>query len=129
MCGGLSYAQYKTHMRKLIRNDVILIFIIVLITLISAILYVSLQTDGDNACVIKNGEQIAVYSLKENRTVPISDENNTNVLIIENGKAYISHATCPDKICVNHRPVSKTGETIVCLPNKLVIEIGRGYNQ
>lgn len=109
---------------KRLRNDVILILSVVLITAVAAFLYFQMQKDGDSACVIKNGEQIAVYSLKENITVPITDENNTNVLVIENGKTYISQATCPDKICVNHRPVSKTGETIVCLPAKLVVEIG-----
>ena len=110
---------------KKVRNDIILILIIAIMTVVSALLYFSLQQDGKNVSVIKNGKQIAVYSLQENITVPITDDNNANILAIENGKAYISQATCPDKICVNHRPVSKTGETIVCLPAKLVIEIGR----
>lgn len=109
---------------KRLRNDIILILTIVLVTVISVFLYFALQKNGDNAYLIKNGEQIAVYSLKENLTIPITDENNTNVLVIEDGKAYMSQANCPDKICVNHRPVSKVGETIVCLPAKLVVEIG-----
>ncbi len=46
-----------------------------------------------------------------------------NILVIENGKAFIKSANCPDKICVKHHKISKTGETIVCLPHKLVVEI------
>ena len=111
-------------MKRLIRNDVILIIVIAVVTVVFAFVYFGMQKDGGNAHVIKNGKEIAVYSLNENITVPITDEKNTNVLVIENGKAYISQADCPDKICVNHRPVSKTGETIVCLPAKLVVEIG-----
>lgn len=118
----LSCSLYKKHMKKL-RNDVILISSILIITVISAFLYFSMQKGGNNVAVIKNGEQIAVCSLKENLTLPITDDNHTNMLVIKDGKAYISQANCPDKICVNHRPVSKTGETIVCLPAKLVIEI------
>ena len=110
---------------KRLRNDVMLILTIVLVIVISAFLYFAMQKDGGTAAVIKNGEEIARYSLNENITMPITDENNINMLVIEDGKAYISQATCPDKICVNHRPVSKEGETIVCLPNKLVIEIGK----
>lgn len=108
---------------KKIRNDVILILIIVIVTVVSATLYFSFQKDGKNVSVIKNGETIATYSLQEKISVPIRNENNINVLVVENGMAYISQANCPDKICVNHRPVSKSGETIVCLPAKLVIEI------
>lgn len=124
MRGPLSYTQYKKNMKRLIRNDAILIAVIAVVTVVFALVYFGMQKDGGNAHVIKNGKEIAVYSLNENMTVPITDEKNTNVLVIENGKAYISHADCPDKICVNHRPVSKTGETIVCLPAKLVVEIG-----
>ena len=110
---------------KRLRNDIILILIIIVVALVSAFLYFSLQTEGNCVSVIKNGNQVAVYSLKENLTVPISDEKNTNILVIENGKAYVAQATCPDQICVNHRPVSKVGETIVCLPAKLVLEINK----
>ena len=108
---------------KKLRNDVILISSILIITVISAFLYFSMQKGGNNVAVIKNGEQIAVCSLKENLTLPITDDNHTNMLVIKDGKAYISQANCPEKICVNHRPVSKTGEAIVCLPAKLMIEI------
>ena len=44
-------------------------------------------------------------------------------LVIENGKARISHADCPDGICEEYRPISYVGETIICLPHKVVIEI------
>jgi len=50
-------------------------------------------------------------------------DSGKNVLVIENGEASIKSATCPDKICVSHRKISKSGETIVCLPNKVVVEI------
>ena len=35
----------------------------------------------------------------------------------------MSKADCPDQICRNHAAISQTGETIVCLPHKAVIEI------
>ena len=46
-----------------------------------------------------------------------------NILVIKNGSAYVSEADCPDKICTAHRAISKTGESIVCLPHKLVLTI------
>ena len=41
----------------------------------------------------------------------------------EHGQVWITEADCRDQICVEHRPVSKAGETVVCLPNELVIKI------
>ncbi len=46
-----------------------------------------------------------------------------NVLLIKDGQASMTEADCPDLICVHHKPVSREGETIVCLPHKLVVEV------
>lgn len=46
-----------------------------------------------------------------------------NLLVCENGEVRMIQSSCPDLICVRHEAVSKTGETIVCLPHRLVIEI------
>ena len=55
-----------------------------------------------------------------------AESGGYNLLIIEDGAASIEEASCPDKICVNHKPVDKKGETLVCLPNKVVVEIQNG---
>ena len=44
-------------------------------------------------------------------------------LVIEGGEAYMESADCPNQICVRHSPVSHKGEVIVCLPNRIIIEI------
>ena len=35
-------------------------------------------------------------------------------------------ASCPDKVCVRQHPVSGQGESLVCLPNQVVVEIQNG---
>ena len=47
----------------------------------------------------------------------------TNVLVIEQGRARMESADCPDKVCVHTAPISEVGQTVVCLPRKLVIVI------
>ncbi|MCI8517716.1 MAG: NusG domain II-containing protein [Hungatella sp.] len=47
----------------------------------------------------------------------------TNTLIIEDGGAYISDATCPDKVCIHQGKVNRSGEMIVCLPNQMIAKI------
>ena len=45
------------------------------------------------------------------------------ILVIKDGEAYMQEADCPNQICVHHSSVSHKGETIVCLPNRVIIEI------
>ncbi len=111
--------------RKL-RNDIILAVVIVIIATAGLLLFVFNREQGSTVSVKVDGTQMASYSLNENREVPIKTGDNDeyiNILVIKDGKASISEADCPDKICVETRAVSYVGETIVCLPHKIVIEI------
>lgn len=53
----------------------------------------------------------------------LSGTDGENHMVIHNGQAEITSATCPDKICVKHAPISESGQTIVCLPNKVVVTV------
>ncbi len=78
------------------------------------------------AAITIDGELVEELSLMRNCEARYETERGYNIVKIEDGTVTVSEASCPDKICVNHRPISKTGETIVCLPNKLVVEIVGG---
>ncbi|MBR6533456.1 MAG: NusG domain II-containing protein [Clostridia bacterium] len=109
-----------------LKNDLILIGVILSLTLIIFAIYKLNQKDGTKVKVIIDSKEKYCYNFNNDTEVVIqSGKNNQfeNVLVIENGEAFIKSANCPDKICVAHRKISKTGETIVCLPHKLVVEI------
>ncbi len=109
-----------------LRNDIILAVVIVFIAAAGLLLFVMNKEEGSTVSVKIDGNQVASFSLSENIEIPIKTGENdeyTNILVIKDGKAYISEANCPDKICVETRAVSYVGETVVCLPHKLVIEI------
>lgn len=106
------------------RNDILLLAGVLVAVTVFALAYFLTRQEGAYAAVIQQGTEIARYSLAEDRQVPIqTDGTVTNLLVIRAGKAQITEADCPDQICVHHRPVSKAGETIVCLPRELVIQI------
>ena len=111
-------------MRKRLRNDILLIGGVLLIAAAFALIFFLTRKEGAYAAVMKNGTEIARYALSAEGEYPITDgETVTNLWVIRGGKAEIAEATCPDQICVNHRAVSKAGETIVCLPQEVVIKI------
>ncbi len=109
-----------------IRNDLILAAVIVIMAA-AGLLLINLTKEQGNTLVVKiDGTEIASYSLSEATSFEIrtgKNGENVNVVVIEGGKAYVSEADCPDGICKDYRPVSFVGETIVCLPHKLVLEV------
>ncbi len=106
-----------------LKNDLILIGAILIFALVVFVIFKLNQKDGNKVKVIVDSQEKYYYNFNNDTEVTIKSGEDINVLVIENGEAYIKRANCPDKICVAHRKISKTGETIVCLPHKLVVEI------
>lgn len=116
----------RNENKKKIRNDIILAAVILLIAVAGLLLMNINKTQGDFAVVKIDGVEKHRYPLSENVTLNIvTGENgeNTNTLVIKDGEAVMTEADCPDGICVAHRPIKNTGESIVCLPHKIVVEI------
>lgn len=112
--------------KRKIRNDIILVAVILVIAAAGLLFFGLNKEVGSFVAVNINGEQTTVYPLSVNTEVTITTgENNEhiNVLTIKDGKAYISEANCPDGICAETRAAQYVGETIVCLPHKVVVEI------
>lgn len=92
--------------------------------LLAAVLFAFFRlTSGEGAGVIVrvDGEETARYSLYDNGIYELND--GTNTLVIENGDAWLSHANCPDSLCVKQGKIHANGQVITCLPNKLTITV------
>ena len=111
------------------KNDIILIAGLLILT---AALFLILRFTGKTGRYVQvtvDQQVTSVYPLDQDREEKIVTDESTgeyNLLIIKDGEARVTEATCPDKICVHHQPVSKAGETIVCLPHKLVVTVVSG---
>ena len=78
---------------------------------------------GDTVQVTVDGTVIGEYPLERDDTIRIEGIGGNNTLKIRDGQADMTDADCPDKICVNHATISDVGESIVCLPHRVVVEI------
>ena len=115
---------------KKIRNDLLFISAILVLVAIGALALFLFRAEGDTVVVTVNGELFGEYSLEENRSIEITKGSGYNLLVIEDGQAYVKHASCPDGICSSHRPIRHNGESIICLPNTVVVEVRtKGQNQ
>ena len=67
----------------------------------------------------------AEYALDEDIEVFVKGyKDDGNTLVIRDGSAYFTEASCPDKLCINQGRISRVGQELVCLPNRIIIKIG-----
>ncbi|MDY3854638.1 MAG: NusG domain II-containing protein [Butyribacter sp.] len=110
---------------KLKRNDFILIIIILAAALLSFAAYRLLyHKQGDSVQVTVDSRVIKTLPLDTDATYTIhSKDSGSNVLVIKNGAASIREANCSDEVCVHHKEISAQGESIICLPHKVVVSV------
>lgn len=103
------------------KRDIILIASILVVAIAFFLIVELTKEEGAGVVVKVDGVEVAEYSLSKSGTYPLN--GGTNILVIEDGRAYLSDANCPDKLCVHQGKISKTGEVITCLPNKLTVTV------
>ena len=108
------------------KNDLILIAgLVVLAALVWLVLSLT-QSAGAYVLVTVDGAAYGQYPLDTDAEIRIGDDTSYNILVIKDGKAEISEASCPDKLCVRQGEVSYDGQSIICLPNKVVVTVSGG---
>ena len=106
--------------------DVLLIACVLLVAALGAVYLFFFKPAGDTVTVTMDGKVCAVYSLSQDGWYVItSGQGRQNVLVIQDGKASVVSATCPDGICAEHRAVFRDGESIICLPHRVVITVSK----
>ena len=110
---------------KKIKNDIILIVVIIALASLIFILINCFSSNGNKVIIEQNAKQIATLNINKNQEYNIYDKegNICNTVIISGGQVSMKYANCKDKICVNHKKINKNNESIICLPNKVVVTV------
>ena len=106
------------------KNLTILIIGLILLTavLISAIFQLTVASSGQ-IIILVDGQEWGTYSLQEKQEIRIETEQGYNLLVIEDGRAYVKEADCDNQVCVHTQPVKENGGQIICLPHRVVIRL------
>ena len=82
---------------------------------------------GGWVVITQNGLETGRYPLSQDRTVLIGEENGDyNLLEIKDGAVAVTDANCGDHTCVRTGAVSRSGQSIICLPHKVVVTVSGG---
>ena len=109
-----------------LRNDILLIASLLTLATIGVLCLFVFRASGDVVTVTVDGKVYGTYSLSQEHVEDIftgEDGQQWNRLVIREGKAFVETATCPDGICANHRAIFRDGESIICLPHRVVITV------
>lgn len=115
----------KADEKKRIRNDIILIVLFFFVAVvIGMFLYGSYDSNGNYEMqIILDGELIETYTYSKDDTYKEFLIDTGNVIVLDEGEVYMKSASCPDGLCIKQGKISFSGESIICLPNKLVVKI------
>ena len=106
------------------KADFILIGVVAVVAAVLVLcLYVFNGGSGDFVQIEVDGVVTDTIPLSNDTVREIQTDNGTNTLVISEGSAVMTQADCPDGICANHKPIHKTGESIICLPHKVVVTV------
>ncbi len=107
------------------KQDKFLILALFLISLASWLgYYLAHRTPALQAEVTVDGQPAKTLDLTKNQEITIEGINGgTNLLIIQDGEIWCEEASCPDKVCIRQGKQSRDGEMIVCLPNRMIVQV------
>ena len=110
-------------------SDIVLIVTLLIAGFLSLALVGRIGDQGSYALVEVGGtvtHKFRLNELNEKRDVVIIGTMGEMVLHIEKGKIGVIKSTCPHKLCIRMSPRYRAGESIICVPNKVVITIVGG---
>ena len=140
-------------MKQFIRKADIILFIVLVVIGLAASAALTLShgeaESGARVIIESGGDLYARYPLSEDRTVvvpapkqiaadaPAADPGDAassqydyyNVVVISGSTVSVTEASCKNRVCVKHGAISRPGESIVCLPNRLIVRIENGSGE
>lgn len=101
------------------KGDKIIVLIIAVAVIFGGVLILLNLGEGAVVTVKQNNKTVYEGSINTDKEIVLSG----NTVVIEAGQVYVSYAICKNQVCVKHSKISKAGESIICLPNKVIVEI------
>lgn len=109
--------------------DVVIVVILILLSFLPQLIFgviMGRQYDETYAEITINGslyKKIPLSAHGGTDEFTINTKYGTNTVRVIDQTIQVIDADCKDHICVQEGTISKSGETIVCLPHKLLIEV------
>lgn len=121
-----SQKESESQVKGFIKSNKFILLFLGVLSLISIASFLSGQLSKnslDTVEVYYNQELYKTFDLKTDGEYILEDISYPLQVNVKDKKVYVTHATCPDKICEHTTPITTTNDIITCLPNKLYIKV------
>ena len=106
------------------KADILLFFsFLALAALIAALPLMRSSGSDRKVRVISGGEVVGIYPLENDIEVEVNRDGHLNIVSIKDQKVHMEYSDCRNQVCVHTGEIARPGETIVCLPNYVIVEI------
>lgn len=112
--------------RYIKKADIFLFVALVFMGLFLSWLSLTGSDSGKAAVITVDGKLYGTYSVSKDQTIEISQNGHTNKITIKDGAVQMSYSDCHNQVCVNDGKITRTNQSIVCLPNRVMVEITGG---
>ena len=106
--------------------------VIALSILLLPVLYVQLWHGGEHAThahITDPDKHLTIASLDQSQSIDIKGELGKSVFEIKDRQIRFSDSACKTKYCVHRGWMQYAGETMACLPNKVVVTLTGGQRK
>lgn len=116
--------SYYRQSKPFLRADILLLAVLLTAAVLAAVFSYTGKPLGERAEIYIGGELVGTYDLNQNKEIVYEIGITVH---IHDGEIAVTESDCPDQLCVHMGAISKTGDRIICAPNKFVVVI-RGEN-
>lgn len=120
--------QQKQCLGGFKKGDFLIFGLIIAIVISSAIVCYKAPLSAHTVKIYVDSKEYATYAISEGyeKNVTVKTDYGYNLVSMQSGKVQITESDCPGHDCVHMGSISKTGDTLICLPHKLLVTLEGG---
>ena len=103
-------------------DAVVALFVVALAIAVAVLYYGALGGEATGYVITHGGAEVARGSLTEERTLTVGDTHHLTITVSD-GTIAVTHSDCPTQDCVRTGAIDRPGQTIVCLPEQVVVKL------
>lgn len=111
------------------KRDIVLAAVLLILGITGVLIVKYGLKSGNTADIYIDDKLVQTIDMSVDDEYTFQTDKGSNMVEVRNGAVSMKSADCPDKVCVRMGTKNRNGETITCLPHKLVIEVHGGQEQ